>query len=302
MGAAFELVDVVKRYPGGVEALRGISLAVAPGEVLGLLGPNGAGKTTAIKCLVGLVRPTGGEARVGGIEARAPEARRSLGYVPERPDYPGHLSGRELLEREARLFGLARSARTKRVEELLAQVALDAAVASRRCGTLSKGERARLGLALALVNEPSVVLLDEPADGLDPVGRRAVRELLEGLRRDDRSVLLNSHLLGEVEASCDRIAILKAGRLLTQGTTAELLAKREATYRLRLAEPPDAALLAALAPRVDEHEVEGAALTIRLRAIDDLDALVDLLRERGARIRELRPQGGLEDVFLELVT
>ncbi|MBX3471578.1 MAG: ABC transporter ATP-binding protein [Planctomycetes bacterium] len=301
---AFEVRDLVKRYPRArADALRGLSLEGEPGQVVGLLGPNGAGKTTAVKCLAGLVRPTSGQALLHGEDARAPHARRHLGYLPEAPRYAAHLTAAELLDREGRLLGLPRAERRARTATLLDRVGLTGQVWSRLVSTYSKGERARLGLALALVGEPSVVLLDEPTDGLDPVGRRAVRDLLRALRDEGRAVLVNTHLLSEAEACCDRVVILKAGQTVAAGDTRALLADagRRTVYRARLAAPLEAEALAALTALAPAARQEGAELVLPLDDAEAIDGVLDLLRARGARLRELTARATLEDVFLDAI-
>jgi ABC-2 type transport system ATP-binding protein len=304
MSPAFEVRDLAKRYGRrGPAALRGVSLSGERGQLLGLLGPNGAGKTTTIKCLAGLVRPTSGLALLEGLPAARPAARRVLGYLPEAAAYPAHLTAAELLDREGRLLDLPRAERRGRTATLLDRVGLTDQVWSRRIGTYSKGERARLGLCLALMGDPPVLLLDEPTDGLDPVGRKAVRDLLRALRDEGRAVLLNSHLLSEVEACCDHVVIIKAGQVVAQGPTPELLAGAggKVVYRARLAEPLDAAGLEALRARVPGATQAGAELTLPLEQVDALDPALDLLRARGGRLRELVAGQRLEDLFLDLV-
>jgi ABC-2 type transport system ATP-binding protein len=302
-GPAFEVRDLVKRY-AGADALRGVSLQGERGQIVGLLGPNGAGKTTTVKCLTGLVRPTSGRALIHGEDARDPAARRALGYLPESPRHMDQLTAAELLDREGRLLGLPRAERRARMVTLLDRVGLTDGVWARRVGTYSKGERARLGLALALMGAPTVLLLDEPTDGLDPVGRKAVRDLLRALRDEGCAVLLNSHLLSEVEAVCDHVTIIKEGRVVAQGPTHELLAGagRRAVYRARLAEPLAAPALEALARKVAGARQDGLELLLPLDSADEVDAVIDLLRAQGARIRELAARATLEDVFLELIT
>jgi ABC-2 type transport system ATP-binding protein len=208
----------VKRF-GAVQALRGVDLEVAEGELVGLLGPNGAGKSTLVKIAVGLVRPTAGSAEVAGAPAGSRDARAALGYLAELFRFPGWYTADEVLELHQRLAG-SRGGEAER-KRLLELVAL-ADAATRRVDGMSKGMQQRLGVAQALVGEPRVLLLDEPTSALDPVGRRTVRLLLEQLRDRGVSVLLNSHLLSEIELVCDRVAILLDGAFVATGTPAEL--------------------------------------------------------------------------------
>jgi ABC-2 type transport system ATP-binding protein len=207
-----------KRY-GSVQALKGVDLDVGEGELFGLLGPNGAGKSTLVKIAVGLVRQTKGDAEVAGARAGSRAARGSLGYLAELFRFPGWYSANEVLELHQRLAGSRGGTAERR--RLLELVALSEA-ADRRVDGMSKGMQQRLGIAQALVGEPRLLLLDEPTSALDPVGRRTVRLLLEELRDRGVSVLLNSHLLSEIELVCDRVAILLDGEVVAAGTPAEL--------------------------------------------------------------------------------
>jgi ABC-2 type transport system ATP-binding protein len=218
VGSALAVRGLSKRY-GSVEALKGVDLEVGEGELVGLLGPNGAGKSTLVKIAVGLVRPSGGAAEVAGARAGSHAARASLGYLAELFRFPGWYTGDEVLELHQRLAG-SRGGAAERAR-LLELVAL-ADAADRRVDGMSKGMQQRLGVAQALVGEPRVLLLDEPTSALDPVGRRTVRLLLEELRGRGVSVLLNSHLLSEIELVCDRVAILLGGELVAAGTPHEL--------------------------------------------------------------------------------
>jgi ABC-2 type transport system ATP-binding protein len=215
---ALAVRNLEKRY-GSVHALRGVDLDVGEGELFGLLGPNGAGKSTLVKITVGLVRQTSGDAQVAGARAGSRTARASLGYLAELFRFPGWYSANEVLELHQRLAGSTGGAAER--ARLLELVAL-AEAADRRVDGMSKGMQQRLGIAQALVGEPRILLLDEPTSALDPVGRRTVRLLLEDLRNRGVSVLLNSHLLSEVELVCDRVAILLAGEVVAAGTPAEL--------------------------------------------------------------------------------
>ncbi len=222
MAAALAVRGLAKRY-GPIEALAGVDLEVGEGELVGLLGPNGAGKSTLVKIACGLVRASAGTAQVCGAPAGSLKARRSLGYLAELFRFPGWYSADELLELHQRLAGSRRG--TAERTELLDLVGLSDA-RDRRIEAMSKGMQQRLGVAQALVGSPPLLLLDEPTSALDPVGRRTVRTLLEELRRRGVSVLLNSHLLSEIELVCDRVAILLHGRLVAEGSPAELARAR----------------------------------------------------------------------------
>jgi len=206
--------ELHKRY-GSQEALAGVDLEVGAGQLVGLLGPNGAGKSTLTKIACGLVRPSGGGVEVLGEPAGSPEARAALGYLAELFRFPGWCTAEELLRFHQRLVGSSGGEAERR--ELLELVDLSEA-AGKRIEAMSKGMQQRLGVAQALVGSPQLLLLDEPTSALDPVGRRIVRELLEELRRRGVAVLLNSHLLSEVELVCDHVAIIAGGRLVKAGT------------------------------------------------------------------------------------
>jgi ABC-2 type transport system ATP-binding protein len=215
---ALSVRNLQKRY-GSVQALKGVDLEVGEGELVGLLGPNGAGKSTLVKIAVGLVRPTRGQATVAGARAGSRAARAELGYLAEMFRFPGWYTADEVLELHQRLAG-SRGGSAERAR-LLELVALSDA-SGRRVDGMSKGMQQRLGVAQALVGEPRLLMLDEPTSALDPVGRRTVRLLLEELRGRGVSVLLNSHLLSEVELVCDRVAILLAGEVVAAGSPQEL--------------------------------------------------------------------------------
>jgi ABC-2 type transport system ATP-binding protein len=219
---ALDVRGLAKRY-GAVEALRGVDLTVCEGELVGLLGPNGAGKSTLVKIACGLVRASKGTALVRGSRAGSREARRSLGYLAELFRFPGWYSADEVLQLHQRLSGSAGGAAER--HELLKLVEL-LDDRDRRVETMSKGMQQRLGIAQALIGSPPFLLLDEPTSALDPVGRRTVRGLLENLRERGISVLLNSHLLSEIELVCDRVVILLDGRIVSEGSPAELARPR----------------------------------------------------------------------------
>jgi ABC-2 type transport system ATP-binding protein len=218
MTAALQATDVRKSY-GSIQALKGVSLEVGEGELVGLLGPNGAGKSTLVKIACGLVRPTGGTAAIAGAPAGSPAAHRALGYLAELFRFPDWLTADELLGMHQQLAGSDGGSRERM--ELLDLVGL-AEASALRVGTMSKGMQQRLGIAQAMVGGPRLLLLDEPTSALDPAGRRTVRRLLEELRGQGVAVLLNSHLLSEVELVCDRVAIIARGEVVAAGTPDQL--------------------------------------------------------------------------------
>jgi ABC-2 type transport system ATP-binding protein len=275
MPPALAVRGLAKRY-GPVEALKGVELEVSPGELVGLLGPNGSGKSTLVKTACGLVRATRGSVEVCGAPAGSPPARRALGYLAELFRFPGWYSADELLLLHQRLAGSSGGA-TER-HELLELVGLPDAVHT-RVDAMSKGMQQRLGIAQALVGSPQLLLLDEPTSALDPVGRRTVRELLEELRSRGIAVLLNSHLLSEVELVCDRVTILLHGRVVTEGSPAELAQ-----------------------PRGVEIETDRGTHTIEGAKREDVPRLVARLVEEGRSVYGVNVlTSTLEEVYLEAV-
>ncbi|MDX1420065.1 MAG: ABC transporter ATP-binding protein [Rubricoccaceae bacterium] len=309
MPHAVSTSGLAKTYAGplgrnAVHALRPLDLAVEEGEIFGLLGPNGAGKTTLVKLLLGLARPTEGEAALFGRSIREPEARRPVGFLPENHRFPPFLTARETLRLYARLAGVPEAERAARASTLLDRVRLVDA-ADRRVKTFSKGMMQRLGLAQALMSRPRLVFLDEPTDGVDPVGRREIRDLLLELRAGGTTLFLNSHLLSEIERVCTRVAILNEGRLVREGTV-EALTTTERLWRLRSTPlPPD--LLAGLDGAVTaEPGAEDPSGLARYRlAVPDrpaLNALLDRLRTAHVEVEAVEPlRQSLEDLFVEVV-
>jgi ABC-2 type transport system ATP-binding protein len=295
---AIEALGLAKRF-GRTIALADLTLTVRRGEAFGFLGPNGAGKTTAVKLLLGLCRATSGAAEVLGAPLGDREARRALGYLPELFRYQDWLSAREVLGFHARLIGLPRSKRAAQINELLELVGL-AARANDRVATFSKGMQQRLGLAVALLGEPALVFLDEPTSALDPVGRRDVREIVERLRARGTAVFLNSHLLTEVERVCDRVAFVDHGRVVAEGTIAEIVGGSRA-LRLRL-ESADENVRAILT-RYGAFEAEPPWFTLRGVPESAVPRLVSELAAAGAAIHAVEPaRTTLEDRFLALLS
>jgi ABC-2 type transport system ATP-binding protein len=272
-----------KRY-GRRTAVDGVSLEVGRGEVVGLLGPNGAGKTTVIKMLLGLVRPDAGEVLLLGRAATDPAARVGVGYLPELFRYQPWLTAAEVLTLHVRLSGIRVTAPEQR--DVLALVGL-ADRAGDRVGGFSKGMQQRLGLAVALVARPELVVLDEPTSALDPLGRVDVRDIVLSLRSRGVAVLLNSHLIGEVERVCDRVVILDKGRVAASGTLVELLGQHEVRMHLTGLPPAGEERLAS-AGRVQR---EGDWFTVALPADDDA-TVPDLVRDLvalGVRVHAVEP-------------
>ena len=304
MTTLIEVSGLKKQYSSSfrkpkIKALDGIDFTVGEGELFGLLGPNGAGKTTTVKILLGLTRATEGEARVCGLPVRDPESRRRVGYLPEGHRIPNYLTARQALTIFGRMSGMDKRAIEQRIPLLLERVHLPQWV-DVRIRKFSKGMTQRLGLACALIHSPQVLLLDEPTDGVDPVGRREIRDLLREEAKNGTTVLLNSHLLSEIELTCDRVAVLRNGRVAAFGTVEELT-RRTASYKM-VATPLDDSLVAAFresgagVQRVNGHVV------LSVSDLQHLNALVDQLRARGGVLSELTPvRSTLEDVFVDLV-
>ncbi|WP_282937774.1 ABC transporter ATP-binding protein [Paenibacillus sp. RC67] len=222
--AMIEAQDLSKDYGNG-RGCRGITLQVGAGEAFGFLGPNGAGKSTFVKMLVGLIRPTGGRGMIMGEPIGSMEARRHIGYLPELYRYQEWLSGEEVVKLHAKLCGIDKAVAAKRIPELLDQVGLGLRGRD-RVKNYSKGMQQRLGLACALINDPKLVFLDEPSSALDPIGRMEVRELLRMLRKQGKTIFLNSHLLEDVEMLCDRVALLNNGNILQTGAVSDVLQEK----------------------------------------------------------------------------
>ncbi|MGD0213511.1 MAG: ABC transporter ATP-binding protein [Terriglobales bacterium] len=229
--AAIEILDLEKSYLVGFwrkrpkTALRPLRLTVEEGEVFGFLGPNGAGKTTTLKLLMGLVFPTAGTARILGMEIDDPKVKSQIGFLPEHPYFYDHLSARELLNYYGQLSGVPAKSRSARVEHLLERVGLSA-VAGLQLRKFSKGMLQRVGLAQAILHDPKLVFLDEPMSGLDPMGRREVRDLIQQLRSEGKTVFFSTHILSDAEALCDRVGVIHQGELRGVGAVAELTSEK----------------------------------------------------------------------------
>jgi ABC-2 type transport system ATP-binding protein len=297
--AAIETRALRKQF-GEKLAVDELSLSVRRGEVFGFLGPNGAGKTTSLKMLLGLVAPTSGSATVLGAPLGDRRTRARVGFLPEHFRFHDWLSGRELLHFHGRLYGMPRAALEARAEELLARVdLLDAA--HRKLREYSKGMLQRIGIAQALLNRPELVFLDEPTSGLDPLGRLLVRDLIHELRAGGTAVFLNSHLLGEVEATCDRVVFVKQGRAVHELTLGADPAATGVAVELRLG-PHGADTLDALAAHGREVAESDGVVRLRVPHEDALPEIARTLVARGIALYEMRAQRkSLETWFLEVM-
>ncbi|MBI5365328.1 MAG: ABC transporter ATP-binding protein [Planctomycetes bacterium] len=296
--------DLAKTYgrsflgKGGFRALDGVSLEVGRGQVFGLLGPNGAGKTTLIKVLLGLVGSYDGDARLFDLPAGHPDSRRRVGYLPEAHRLPGYLTGRQVIRLFAMMSGLDGAEADRRMARLLELVGMREA-ADRKVREYSKGMQQRIGIAQALVHEPELVFLDEPTDGVDPVGRASIRAIVQDLKARGVTIFINSHLLMEVELICDRVVIMVQGKILREGTIDELT-PRTGSVRIELrAAPADLEqLLAGLGTGLKR---DGNVFEVKLNDVE-LDQTIDRLRARGLGIRSLDQRRlSLEESFIDMV-
>ena len=280
--------------------LHGVDFSVLDGEIFGFVGPNGAGKTTTLKILMGLIRATEGRASILGHDVSEAEFRHAIGFLPENPYFYPYLTAREILDFYARLSGVPASERAVRVERLLGLVNLGHA-RDTRLRAFSKGMLQRVGIAQALIHDPRVVFLDEPMSGLDPLGRKEIRDLILSLRADGRTVFMNTHILSDVETICDRVAIIVKGRIRHQGRIEEFLADTKRRTDV---------VVASLAPETAEQledrfelRMRGLGERVELQVEEkDVNAVLDCVMTWGAEIISVSPhRQSLEDVFVEAV-
>jgi ABC-2 type transport system ATP-binding protein len=301
---AIETQDLTKVYISQwkrreVRAIDGVSLKVRRGTVFGLLGPNGAGKTTFVKTLLSAVRPTKGIALIFGRDANEPQARRPIGYLPENHRFPTYFTGAGMLDFYAALAGVDASRRKKLIPEHLELVGLSE-WATMRIGKYSKGMLQRLGLAQALIHSPTILILDEPTDGVDPVGRRQIREILGRFEQRGVTIFVNSHLLAEVETLCREVAILHKGKVALSGKMHDLTAGKG--YRLTVAQPPEA-LSEELRGRATSMAVRDGFVDFQFSSRELANGAVDLLRAGHCEIEALAPTTStLEEVFVRTVS
>lgn len=297
MELAIETENLTKKY-GEKIGCADICLSVPRGQVFGFLGPNGAGKSTLVKMLVGLIFPTSGRARLLGRPLGDREARRRVGFLPELFRYPDWLTGREVLDFYCGLYRLGEAGR-RRIPALLGLVGLSGC-AGQRVKAYSKGMQQRLGLACALLPDPELIFLDEPTSALDPLGRREVREIILRLKDEGRTVFLNSHLLGEVERVCDRVGVIRQGRLVADGVLEEMLAAKLKVELEAAGWTPE--LEAALARLGSGFSRRGRRAGLVLGDREDIARVAEVVVAHGARLYSLVPgQRSLEDLFVDLM-
>ena len=288
----------LRKVYGRTIALADLTLTVGRGQVFGFLGPNGAGKSTAVKTLVGLVRPTAGDAHLFGEPLGSISARRRVGFLPELFRFQEWLRADEFLDLHGRLAGLSSAHRRRRVGESLELVGLGGRNRD-ALHTFSKGMLQRIGIAQALIADPDLVILDEPTSALDPIGRRDVRDIIRHLKALGKTVFLNSHLLSEVEMVCDEVAIVDRGRVLASGRLGDLLGRCELDLRVGEA---SAELMAELGLRWPVVSAQGGMITLALRTDEEAADVAEVVARHGTRLYSLTPtRTSLEDLFVQLV-
>ena len=302
---SIEVTDLTKVYDSrfkknSVIALKDFNLTVESGSVFGLLGPNGAGKTTLVKILLGITFFTKGSATILGEDISNYEVRKRIGYLPENHKFPPYLNGPEVLRYFAKLCGYESPDLNNRIDELLALVKMDQ-WKKMKIKKYSKGMMQRLGLAQAMINNPDLIFLDEPTDGVDPIGRKEIRDILVELKNQGKTIFLNSHLLSEVELITDRVAILNKGVLLREGNVKELTVSKE-LFKITLKGEPDEAQIRTALEGFLISGIEKNIVSVKLDSSDDIDKVIDALRNKSISILSVENQKNtLEDMFISLI-
>ena len=300
-----EITNLTKDYEVGffrkrkVRALDDLSLSIDRGQIFGFLGANGAGKTTTLKLLMRLIFPTTGSARILGHDIQDVSMHQRIGYLPENPYFYDYLTAREFLDYCAEIFGLPGNERKRRTADLLARVKLDEKRWDTQLRKFSKGMLQRVGLAQSLINDPEIVFLDEPMSGLDPVGRREVRDLIGALREEGKTVFMCSHILSDIEVLCDRVAILKRGRLAQVGDLDELRRTNDGPSRMEVVATGTEA--ATLQQHLPETEITPTprGLRIEIASEDEIERVLAALRKTGGKVVSVQPiKQSLEELFL----
>ncbi|MBN2226039.1 MAG: ABC transporter ATP-binding protein [candidate division Zixibacteria bacterium] len=302
--SAIQVTGLSKTFRGvfggrEVRALDDVSLEVNTGEIFGLLGPNGAGKTTLVKILLGALHPSAGSGRISGHDMAKAPARAKVGFLPENHRFPQYHTGGQMLVCYGGMAGLSQIEAKRRSDHLLALVGM-AQWRHTKIKKYSKGMMQRLGLAQALLNDPEIVFLDEPTDGVDPIGRHEIRAILLNLKKQGKTIFLNSHLLAEVESVCDRVAILDRGRLIKTGPVSGLIGTKPA-YRIELTALTDD-IADKVKAKYPHAQIEQNAIAISFHEARDVNGLIDLLRGRNAELLSVTPiKVSLEESFMQLI-
>ena len=309
MSNIIEIENLSKDYEVGfwkkrkVRALDGLNLQVEGGQIFGFLGGNGAGKTTTIKILMSLIFPSTGSAKILGQDISDVKMHASIGYCPENPYFYDYLTARELMNYFGELFGFDAAKRKSKTEELLTKVGLEEKDWNKQLRKFSKGMLQRVGLAQSLVNEPEIVFLDEPMSGLDPIGRREIRELIANLRESGTTVFMSTHILSDIEALCDNVAILRKGRLAATGNLHELLTKSGETQQFEIVvEGVAMESLKSGIEKISGANIYGKANGANIHVLDekDIDAVMKLARENGGSLVSVQPvRQSLEELFVK---
>jgi ABC-2 type transport system ATP-binding protein len=283
--------------PQKKEILQGITFSVAEGEIFGYLGPNGAGKTTTLKCVLGLIFPDKGTIELFGRPHLDPRAKERLGFLPENPYFYDYLTAREFLEFYGQLFGIKRHEREARIAALLKLVGMEKA-AGLQLRKFSRGMLQRIGLAQALINEPSLVLLDEPLGGLDPLGRKEIRDVIIHLREEGKTVFLSSHILQDIEMICDRVAIIVGGRIMSLGRLADLISEKILFTEVTVSGVKEKEL----AGLGESLTAQAGRTLLKVFEEDKVQDILELVQKRHGRIHSLIPRTQtLEDLFVDMV-
>jgi len=284
----------------GKTALHGLTIDVRRGEIFGLVGPNGSGKTTTLKLLLGLIKPSAGSVSIFGRGPRDVAVKQRIGFLPDGPYFYDHLNSHEVLDFYGKLFGFSAADRAERIPKLLDAVGLNPVDRKRIIRTYSKGMIQRVGLAQALINDPEILFLDEPTTGLDPIGARAMKDAILAQRDAGKTVLLCSHLLGDVQAICDRVAILSEGQLVKFGTVRELVGPSQ-TFEIYAADVKDA-LLKSATERSYKYVQQNGHVQFHAESAEQLDEVLRFVRDGQARIIDVKGHSEtLEDVFVRSV-
>ncbi len=312
MEIAVEIKNLTKDYETGflkkktMRALDDLTLNVKSGRIFGFLGGNGAGKTTTIKILMSLLYPTSGSAKILGHDISDVQIRYSIGYCPENPYFYDYLTARELMNYFSELFGYDSANRRRKTEELLVRVGLEETHWNKQLRKFSKGMLQRVGLAQSLINEPKIVFLDEPMSGLDPIGRREVRELIAGLRDAGTTVFMSTHILSDIEALCDEVAILRKGRLAAVGHLDDLLAKsgEHQTFEINVTGTSAEALTQQMT-QLNGVEISAKPNGASVQVVneDDIEKILQITRNAGGKLISIQPvRQSLEELFVNETT